>query len=64
MDAFHEAKGEPIGPNEVAAATGMKATNVRQLFATLKREGLIKAARFGKYVMVDPATTGSGEPAF
>jgi DNA polymerase len=64
MDAFHEANGEPIGPTEVTAATGMKAANVRQLFATLKREGLIKAARYGKYIMVDPATTGSTEPAF
>jgi hypothetical protein len=63
MDAFHEANGEPIGPTDVANASGMKATNVRQLFTSLKREGLIKSARYGKYVMVDPATTGSDEPA-
>jgi hypothetical protein len=64
LDAFHEAKGEPIGPTEIATTTGMKATNVRYMLGALKREGRIKAAHYGKYVLVDPATIGSNEHVF
>jgi RecA-family ATPase len=48
LDAIEEA-GEPIGPNDIAAATGMKAASVRQLLAKLVKEGEIKKAKYGKY---------------
>lgn len=48
LKAIQEAN-EPIGPNDVAAATGMKATNVRYLLGKLVEEGLLEKATYGKY---------------
>jgi DNA-binding Lrp family transcriptional regulator len=48
LDAIAEA-GEPIGPNDIATATGMKATNVRFLLGKLVKEGVIKKAERGRY---------------
>ena len=41
--------GEPLGPNQIAAATGMKATNVRRLLIRMKQDGAVKAVKYGKY---------------
>jgi predicted transcriptional regulator len=48
LDAIAEAK-EPIGPNDIAATTGMRAANVRFLLGKLVKEGLIEKAGYGKY---------------
>jgi hypothetical protein len=48
LEAIEEA-GEPIGPNNIAAATGMKAQNVRFLLSRLLKEGVIEKAGYGKY---------------
>jgi RecA-family ATPase len=48
LEAVEEAT-EPIGPNDIAAATGMKAVNVRYLLGQLAKEGAIEKAGYGKY---------------
>jgi predicted transcriptional regulator len=48
LDALAEAK-EPIGPNDIATVTGMRAANVRFLLGKLVKEGLIEKAAYGKY---------------
>jgi AAA domain/IclR helix-turn-helix domain len=48
LDAIAEAS-EPIGPNEIATATGMKAGNVRFLLFKLAKEGVIEKAGYGRY---------------
>jgi RecA-family ATPase len=48
LDAIEEA-GEPIGPNDIAAATGMKPVNVRYLLSKLLGDGMIEKAGYGKY---------------
>jgi hypothetical protein len=49
LDAINEA-GAPIGPSDIAAATGMRAGNVRRLLGKLVKDGLIeKAERYGRY---------------
>jgi hypothetical protein len=56
LDAIDEA-GEPIGPNNIAAETGMKAGNVRFLLHQLRKEGAIEKASYGKYrARVKPPT--------
>jgi hypothetical protein len=39
----------PVGPRDIAAATGMKSTNVRCLLGQLVKEGAIEKASYGKY---------------
>jgi hypothetical protein len=51
IKAFEEANGEPLGPRQIAEATGMKGVNVRQLIGKMKQEGMIEAASYGKYVL-------------
>jgi RecA-family ATPase len=56
LGAIQEAS-EPIGPNDIAAATGMRAANVRYLLRKLVEEGMIKKAAYGKYqqaTLADP----------
>jgi hypothetical protein len=48
LEAIQEA-GEPIGPNDIAGMTGMKAQNVRFLLRKLHNEGAIEKASYGKY---------------
>jgi RecA-family ATPase len=52
LQALTEA-GEPLGPNTIATATGMKATNVRRLLLKLLRDGEIKKAGYGKYLPIE-----------
>ena len=57
IKALEEANGEPLGAQQIAAATGMKPANVRQLLATMKREDLITAtSTYGKYVIAGART--------
>ena len=49
LDAIREA-GEPIGPNDIAAATGMRSGNIRRLLGKLVKDGLIEKAARGRYV--------------
>jgi AAA domain-containing protein/DNA primase RepB-like protein len=49
--ALTESGSEPLGPNQIAAACGMRAANVRKLLTKLKREGTIKAVTYGKYAL-------------
>jgi len=48
LEALDEAT-EPIGPNDIAAATGMKATNIRRLLGKMAKAGEVKKAKYGKY---------------
>jgi predicted transcriptional regulator len=48
LEAVEEA-GQPIGPNDIAAVTGMRAGNVRRLLAKLAKEGVIQKAGYGRY---------------
>jgi hypothetical protein len=48
LQAMQDA-GEPVGPNDIAQATGMKAVNVRFLLGKLVKEGVVEKARYGKY---------------
>jgi DNA-binding Lrp family transcriptional regulator len=60
LDAIAEA-GQPIGPNDIATATGTKAGNVRFLLFKLVKEGVIEKAGYGKYQM--PGTAQSAAPS-
>jgi RecA-family ATPase len=56
LTAINEA-GEPVGPSDIARATGMKAVNVRYLLKKLLQEGEIeKATTYGKYRSKSGAT--------
>jgi DNA-binding IscR family transcriptional regulator len=46
-----EANDEPLSPHQIAMATGMKPANVRKLMQSIKNDGLIKSAKYGKYVL-------------
>jgi hypothetical protein len=48
LDAIAEAK-EPVGPKDIAAATGMPAGNVRFLLLKLVEEGAVTKAGYGRY---------------
>jgi hypothetical protein len=48
LTAIEEA-GEPVGPNDIAAAIGAKAGNVRFLLHKLLKEGEVEKAGYGKY---------------
>jgi hypothetical protein len=48
LDAIREA-GEAIGPNDIASAANMRATNVRFLLGKLLKEGMIERAGYGRY---------------
>jgi IclR helix-turn-helix domain len=39
----------PVGPRDIAAATGMKSANVRYLLGQLVKEGAVEKAGYGKY---------------
>ena len=53
VKAMEEA-GEPIGPRQVAEATGMKIANTRMLMSRMKKDGAVKAAgKFGKYELAN-----------
>jgi hypothetical protein len=52
IKALEEAQGEPLGPTEIAAETGMKATNVRGLLRKMLKDGAVKKTDvYGKYVL-------------
>lgn len=53
LDALDEAGG-PIGPNDIASATGMRAGNVRRLLGKMLKEGAIEKGGYGKYRRLDP----------
>jgi RecA-family ATPase len=53
IKAFEEAGGEELGAQQIAAATGMKATNVRRLLLNMKRDGLLKSTTYGKYTLAN-----------
>jgi hypothetical protein len=44
--------GEPLGPNQIATACGLKPTNVRQLLSKMKADNIIKKASYGKYTLL------------
>jgi hypothetical protein len=52
VEALTEAGNEPLGPNQIAATTGMKATNVRYLLGRMKVDGILKKAAYGKYELL------------
>jgi RecA-family ATPase len=48
---LEEAGTEALGANRIAAATGMKATNVRKLLSKMRTDGIVKKAGYGKYTL-------------
>jgi hypothetical protein len=50
VEALTEA-GEPLGPNQIAAAAGMRAPNVRKLLGKMRRDGTVTKATRGKYAI-------------
>src|SRR5262249_37652999 len=48
LSAITEAS-EPIGPNDIAAATGMRSGGVRRLLAKLVNEGVVERVKYGRY---------------
>jgi hypothetical protein len=42
--ALEEAGTEPLGANQIASATGMKATNVRKLLSKMRIDGVVRKA--------------------
>src|SRR5262245_12028947 len=48
LAAIDEA-GLPIGPSDIAAATGMRPNNVRRLLGKLLKDGLVEKERYGQY---------------
>jgi RecA-family ATPase len=51
LQALAEAESNPLGPNEIAAACGMKSGNVRRLLGKLKTDGLVTSPHYGKYAL-------------
>ena len=52
--------GEPIGPRQIAEATGMKIANTRMLMSRMKKDGVVKAAsKFGKMSWPTGARAGA-----
>jgi hypothetical protein len=58
LEAIEEAN-EPVGPNDIAAATGMRAGNVRFLLHKMVKEKEIEKAGYGKYRIRPKPTTVS-----
>lgn len=58
LDAIAEAK-EPVGPKDIAAATGMPAGNVRFLLLKLVEEGAVMKAGYGRYRLASVSADGS-----
>jgi RecA-family ATPase len=57
LKVFEEAGDEPLGPQQVAADTGMKTNNVRQLLKSMKRDGVLASGPSrGKYVRAAQST--------
>jgi RecA-family ATPase len=54
LAALEEA-AEPIGPNEIAAAAGMKPANVRYLLGRLVKDGTIQKVERGRYQPLYPS---------
>jgi hypothetical protein len=51
VEAMTEAGDEPLGPNQIAAITGMKSANVRYLLGRMKSDGIVRKAARGKYTL-------------
>src|SRR5262249_6691183 len=64
LAAIEESR-EPIGPNDIAAITGMRAGNVRRLLAKLVKEGVIEKTTYGRYRWgANPGNTGNSGNTF
>jgi predicted transcriptional regulator len=55
VDALSEAGAEPLTPNQIAAACGLKSVNVKKMLARLLADGVVKKASYGKYILATPA---------
>jgi hypothetical protein len=51
LEALANGNDELLSPHQIAMATGMKPANVRKLMQSMKADGMIKAAKYGKYVL-------------
>jgi hypothetical protein len=61
IKALEEAGNEPLTPQQIATAIGMKATNVRKLLPKMLLAGVVKKATYGKYVRSGWATKSDRE---
>jgi DNA-binding transcriptional ArsR family regulator len=50
-----EEAAEPIGPNDIAAATDMKPANVRYLLGRLVKDGIVEKLDYGRYRLLNPS---------
>jgi hypothetical protein len=57
--AINEA-GAPIGPNDIAAASGLKPANVRYLLPKLVSDALIEKTTYGRYRPLNPSHPHTG----
>jgi hypothetical protein len=51
LEALAEVGSNPLGPNQIASACGMRAGNVRRLLGKMKTEGLVTSPSYGKYAL-------------
>lgn len=52
VDVFKGAKTDEFSPKQIAEATGLKVSYVKNTFPKLKEAGIIKKAGYGKYIYV------------
>jgi AAA domain/Primase C terminal 2 (PriCT-2) len=57
--ALEEAGTEPLSPNQIAGAVGMKPVNVKKMLARLVADSVIKKASYGKYVLATVAAAAA-----
>jgi hypothetical protein len=63
LRALDDADPEPLGPRQIAEATGMKVANVKFLLSKLlDDEGVIEKARYGKYRRRETPKAGPQKP--
>jgi hypothetical protein len=51
IKALEEAGTEPLTPNQIATASDMKPVAVRKMMARLTKDGVVKKASYGKYIL-------------
>jgi hypothetical protein len=62
LKALTEAGDNPLGPNQIASACGMKSGNVRRLLGKMKTEGLVTSPSYGKYTLCPPRSAADLQP--
>jgi hypothetical protein len=61
--ALEEAGTEPLTPNQIASACGMKPVAVRKMMTRLLKDGVVKKASYGKYSLATVVTAAAAAEA-